>query len=665
MMEALILIDVVAHPSLAWALFFACGLSALLWWVRRRSFVSALKDFSDLVVAYEFSERRLRVLNPLGRHALRGRSTAFLGDILAADTVEHFARRLEESDEDEDCKTPPPLLECAARHVGAYYEVSAGPKTRRRRLLTYPSRSSVERILVFRDVAARAADDAAARAAAAELECKLRETEAAQRYHDHEIKNGILAALALLEVAMVAAAETTPATPPPPPRCASTNASVSSGNNGADDVDAERPSEGKSSPHWFDNNCGGGGSRSSSVDESGTPLARLATLETVLRETLFTLENRQTLLLLGLEKYVARPEVMNLRATMCSHVERLTHSERAFVLAPNAPAQQKRLAALKLDRFLVKTVMDNVSSNALKYGDDAVPPVLRVHLGEENNALATTSSTSCVTTGCRLVMEVENACLPAKAEELSRLGEADLNRLAATLGRRVSSFPDAHANTSRGDGFCIAKAAARAMGGELSLRLGAGARTVVACLELPWVECAHARESTDDELRLSSAIVDDSRIVVKTLSRKLANSFPRAARVPLCAGNTRLSIESFVDDVVRERCQVVLVDQHLGVHAHDLVGTDLVADLRRRDECDPPNFRRVIFIISAADAPVDLATYLAAGADAHLSKTASVRDIAAAVQSCLKRPVPPLPPPHTAQNGRLARARAARQLTGY
>ena len=319
---------------------------------------------------------------------------------------------------------------------------------------------------------------------------------------------------------------------------------------------------------------------------------------------------KSVLLHLATGVYSARLEDTDLPKLLETRLSRYLGGGLNLTSAPTVGAAASSATTLLLDPMLLNIICDNLLSNALKYGDAEQPPSVALRIEPIEDGVVSVSFT------------VRNAAGYGHAH-LLEIGEAELNRIAAKEGARAHG--QLGAPTSSGDGFPMAAASAKALGG--TLRLGLSESTVEATLTLPRVklETAAAHFGAMEILELSMALVDDSMPARKMMKRKIERAFV-SCMVPVVAGETHGSIESFPKAVVSADSDVLFVDQNFGDIHQTKVGTDLVRAIRALDLAadNPP---RLIFLVSANDAPNDILAYCAAGADGHIAKTSSYEEI--------------------------------------
>ncbi|KAJ1448003.1 hypothetical protein M885DRAFT_540671 [Pelagophyceae sp. CCMP2097] len=291
--------------------------------------------------------------------------------------------------------------------------------------------------------------------------------------------------------------------------------------------------------------------------------------------------------------------------------QRFVAAHSSFERLPTTGAAADR-KTLRLDKVLFNIILDNMLSNAFKYGDASRPPSLGLRVEPLDDGA----------TRVRLSMELRNWAGPEHAV-LLQLGEEKLNEIALAEGRRAHEHA---AELSSGDGFPMAAAAAIALGGTVRLVLLNDG--VLAKLELPDVVAmlpSAGRGSPTvtaksvERLRLKVAMADDSAMFRKTFAR-LAEKV--TSREPVVAGETRESIDNFSKLVVESDCDVVFLDFNFAPVHHTKTGVDICRECRELD-AEEGNEPRLIFIISANDSPEDAERYLAAGADGSLGKKMS------------------------------------------
>ncbi|KAJ1460260.1 hypothetical protein M885DRAFT_559991 [Pelagophyceae sp. CCMP2097] len=324
-----------------------------------------------------------------------------------------------------------------------------------------------------------------------------------------------------------------------------------------------------------------------------------------------TLNEKMVLVRLSSACYTARlDETMDLDSLIDKRLQRHRDANCAFMRAPTTGAAAAAASALRLDSLLVKIVMDNILSNAFKYGSAACPPSLAMHI--EPDGIADVG----------LVIELTNWAGPEHAALLT-MGEAELNRIAGAEGERAHTST---ANTiSSGDGFPMAVVAARALGGTLKLKLskaGVVARFALSKVALGVAAASSAGTISEarhvDPSQLSMALVDDSLLQRKVFQKFVHKIAPHGPPV-VVAGDTRESIDGFAQAVCDADVDVVFSDQNFAPVHHTKAGTDIICEIRARDAaagCPP----RLIFISSGNDSPEDAAAYVQAGADGSLSK---------------------------------------------
>mmetsp|Transcript_34177 Transcript_34177/g.119513 ORF Transcript_34177/g.119513 Transcript_34177/m.119513 type:complete len:953 (+) Transcript_34177:83-2941(+) len=358
--------------------------------------------------------------------------------------------------------------------------------------------------------------------------------------------------------------------------------------------------------------------RCAETHSGATPLpgpirAKLSTLTGVAKELLETTVRKSVLLHLATGVYEPQLEDTDMTQLLETRLERLSEAGRDVVLLPTDGAADADASSLLLDPLLVKIIADNLLSNAIKYGGATEPPSVSMRVDPVEDGVVSMS------------FEVRNVAGPGH-ERLLALGDDKLNCIAATEGRRAHGTHGA--STSAGDGFPMAVASAVALGG--TLRLRTTPTEVIAVLSLPRVRLdATEQFAVMDIPGLTTALVEDSSLQRKMWTRRIARAFTSSAP-PVLAGESHDSIEAFPRACIAADVDVVFVDQHFGsVHATK-VGTDLVSAIREQDRAaGVPD--RLIFVVSANDAPDDLVQYRAAGASGQLSKSITIRRLHARI----------------------------------
>ncbi|KAJ1452287.1 hypothetical protein M885DRAFT_620098 [Pelagophyceae sp. CCMP2097] len=280
---------------------------------------------------------------------------------------------------------------------------------------------------------------------------------------------------------------------------------------------------------------------------------------------------------------------------------------------------------LRFDKVLFNIILDNMLSNAFKYGD-ARPPSLSLNVEPLNEGA----------TRVRLSLELRNWAGPEHAA-LLQLGEEKLNEIAHAEGQRAHGHS---AELSSGDGFPMAAAAASVLGGTVRLVLLEDG--VLAKLELPDVLAVlpgSARFAAVlvapvelDISWLKIALADDSAMFRKTFARLTEKV---TSQEPFVAGATRESIDDFPKAVVERDCDVVLLDFNFAPTHHTKTGVDLCRECRQLD-AEEGNVPRIIFIVSANDSPDDAERYRAAGADGSLGKKLTAATLRQALEDAVR-----------------------------
>jgi CheY-like chemotaxis protein len=332
----------------------------------------------------------------------------------------------------------------------------------------------------------------------------------------------------------------------------------------------------------------------------------LTTLATIQAELMETVTAKSVLFQLANGQYTPNLKDVDFSLFLETRFARY-RDKRAINLAPMGGCAAAHARSLRLDPVLLNIILDNVLSNAKKYGGHAsIEATLSVELAQVRDAV-------------EVVLDIKNSAGPKHAELLA-MGEGEFNRIAVTAGLRAHE--NHHAGTSAGDGFPMGVASARAFGGSLCLKLRE--TSVISRLTLPRVEIGTALTFANmDITHLSTAIVDDSRFNQRMLTSKLHEAFPSSPD-PIAAGSTCASIDSFARMAVSINADAVFIDQHFGVIHDTKLGTDITREIRW---IDGNATSRLIFIISADNSPEDIRVYLEAGADCHVEKTISSAEL--------------------------------------
>ena len=281
---------------------------------------------------------------------------------------------------------------------------------------------------------------------------------------------------------------------------------------------------------------------------------------------------------------------------------------RTIKVTPPADATAATLSeSLRLDPLLLSIIVDNLLSNSLKYGNKTAE--LRFEISAE----------SLEQKGyCSVQIMLHNTAGQGHAR-LLEIGEEELNRVAAAEGGRVEQTTPKTDAESWGEGFPMALACARKLGGTLQLSLSETGVTTTLMLPKTRVGAEISEMDLGRIARLSFAVVDDSALNRKMLVRVASSLFSAARTPPIIAGSTRESIENFAVDVAQANTDILFIDQNFGTVAPAMSGTDVISQIRRHDE-DTNARPRFIFAVSANDSKDDRALYAYAGADDCLSK---------------------------------------------
>ena len=307
--------------------------------------------------------------------------------------------------------------------------------------------------------------------------------------------------------------------------------------------------------------------------------ARLGEMATIVDELLETTKRKSVLLNLGRGAYDARLEDTDFAHLVETRLARYLGAGLTMTSVPTYGGAAASETSLMLDPMLLNIIVDNLLSNALKYGDARHPPIVALGIEHVDDDIVSVTLT------------VRNAAGPDHSLLLA-LGDCELNEIAAREGARAHG--QLGMSTSAGDGFPMAVASASALGG--TLRLSLSQSEVGAVLSLPSVKLA-AHFDAMEISELSLAFVDDSVPARKMMKRKMEKAFASCLS-PVVAGETHASIDSFPQTVLDADADVIFVDQNFGDIHQTKVGTDLVRSIRAHDLLEG-NPLRLIFVVSA------------------------------------------------------------------
>ncbi|KAJ1456200.1 hypothetical protein M885DRAFT_179475 [Pelagophyceae sp. CCMP2097] len=260
-------------------------------------------------------------------------------------------------------------------------------------------------------------------------------------------------------------------------------------------------------------------------------------LHALIMELIETISLKNTLMRLATGRYTARLEDVDLEAILANRIFRYTATGRRIDTARTAGDAAGQARSLRLDPVLVKIILDNIFSNAFKYGDTEQPlravltigacatpcdggpavdvelelwnapgeDLCRSMLGGRTDASRVDERTNDVDFNERR-FRPDRPPPPLVAAPLRRtpaslagldhasllaLGEDELNHIAATDGARAHEA--CCASTSRGDGFPMALASAQVLGGPPQRGLsnfGCRVRLVEARLQARCASCS-------------------------------------------------------------------------------------------------------------------------------------------------------------------------------
>jgi CheY-like chemotaxis protein len=275
----------------------------------------------------------------------------------------------------------------------------------------------------------------------------------------------------------------------------------------------------------------------------------------------------------------------------------------------------------RLDKVLFNICLDNMLSNAFKYGNISKPPSLRLRVDSIDKERV------CLSLELRNWSGNEHA-------QLIQMGENKLNEIARAEGQRAHKHFD---ELSTGEGFPMAYAAASVMGG--SIRLQLLPTEVNAIFVLPNIEVVsdvmHDTNKLATPLDLSwlkIAIADDSETFRKMLTKLVEKV---TSIKPIVVGRTRQSIDDLPRIIIEQDIDIVLLDFNFAPVHHTKTGIDICRECRDLD-IKNGNDPRLIFMISSNDSPEDIARYYAAGADGSLSKKMSLSSLRQVIEDAVR-----------------------------
>jgi len=334
-----------------------------------------------------------------------------------------------------------------------------------------------------------------------------------------------------------------------------------------------------------------------------------AKIRSIATEAIKMLVARGIMTTLASGAYGARLEDVNLVDLIETRIARIAPRNRDVVVEPIMGDAAACATMLRSDQMLLCIILDNLLSNAFKYGEEQTSPRFEICVENDGSGSADEGL-------CNVRVSLHNGAGPRHAELLA-LGDEELNRIAAAEGS--SAHNTAPSSAGEGEGYPMSLTCAKKLGG--FLRLHITEKSVVATLTLPRTPfvAALSTQRLERIAKLSYALVDDSAFCRKSLARVAGAMFHSPRAPPHFAGETCESIELFAQAVVDQDIDVVFVDQSFGTVCRTLMGTDVASNIRKLDLASGAE-RRLIIVVSANDATDDRIFYIQSGADDCLSK---------------------------------------------
>ena len=465
-------------------------------------------------------------------------------------------------------------------------------------------------VIVLRDISERFQRFEAEKQLVVEVTERKKDAEA-NRFTRHEVKNGLLAAIGLVdtmresfvrggnEVAVSSAF----------------SEYMASRRRGVPQFSGESSSS-QSSMVRNTSELSLASSGSDEVDRrhsSNTTVAQsMAELDYTLREILDTVLSEAMARDVVHEVFEPRKERIDVVSLLNGRREAsLSSSERFPLLTVPSPFPQ-----LQLDPQILRYIHRNAVSNAVKYGQEGGQVTTEISFDNDKKEFK---------------MKVIN--LPGDRHEKLFLLDAEAvksvfaagTRLHETLESSFSSLDEALVSSSAGDGAWIMQKCAQTLGGEC--RIEFQANQTVFSLTCPAVACYPKQNNDANDLngktfRLPEntwgIAIDDSGIQRKLLARflSLAGVEKSKRRVMGKDADEVLGFNDFLEETIREHPNdnfLVIVDENLdilegGAHQKTVSGSLLVKLLRER--MNPDDEKRILALVrSANDSAEDVALY--------------------------------------------------------
>ena len=448
---------------------------------------------------------------------------------------------------------------------------------------------STSSVIVFRDISDRIQRFEVEKELVKEVTIRKQDIEA-NRFTRHEVKNGILAAIGLVDHLREL-----------------TLRPVAEESNGqlVTEVEPKEAIEGTSLLRCLSDATlsSSGGLPDDIVDIKGS----FDELESTLSDILDTILDKAMAREIVYGEYEPKKEQMDVPAVLAS-LRRRTSRRFPLTVSPNP------FPRLAIDRQLLRVIYRNAISNACKYGSVGGLVETLVHYDRKERAFT---------------MEVMN--LPGAGHEgLQKLGEAAIALMFSpgTQLLETQSIDSVEAemirNDSSGNGAWIMLKCAEAMGGKCAIRFEFN-RTVfsfecpIEAGDLVWeVDSSDEEEFHLPEEEIQGIIIDDSMIQRKLLDRFLGVAGISKSRRHILGKNSNevFGFTDFVIDMMKKHPDdkfLVIADENLdivdgGARHETISGSKCVEELRGR--LDESEERRLLALIrSANDSTKDLETY--------------------------------------------------------
>lgn len=467
-------------------------------------------------------------------------------------------------------------------------------------------------VIVLRDISERFQRFEAEKQLVVEMTERKKDAEA-NRFTRHEVKNGLLAAIGLVDTvreSFVSHGNEVTASSAFSEYMASRRRRVPqfSGESSSSQSSIVR----NTSELSLASSEGGSDEGDRHPRSSGAVARSMAELDYTLREILDTVLSEAMARDVVHEVFEPRKERIDVVSVLNGPREAiLSSSERFPILAVPSPFPQ-----LHLDPQILRYIHRNAVSNAVKYGQEGGQVTTEISYDNDKQEFE---------------MKVIN--LPGdRHERLFMLDAEAVNsvfaagtRLHETLESSFSSLDEALVTSSAGDGAWIMQKCARTLGGEC--RIEFQANKTVFSMNCPATACYPKQNKDVKDLKGKTfrlpentwgIAIDDSGIQRKLLTRflSLAGVEKSKRRVMGKDAEEVLGFNDFLEETIRENPNdnfLVIVDENLdilegGAHQKTVSGSSLVKLLRER--LNPNDEKRMLALVrSANDSAEDVALY--------------------------------------------------------